>query len=98
MRSTTGGFVSASPGGSRLLHRPLSARFRGVTMNAARLILLALALLAPVTYAGKLDDALLDKGLKLLTDLRMADVKTVGVLPFLVKRGAAPAGRDFAPL
>src|SRR5262245_56795831 len=50
------------------------------------------------TRAGELDDALLDHGLKLLTEVRLADVKAVGVLPFAVQRGAGTASRDFTPL
>jgi hypothetical protein len=67
-------------------------------MTGSRLFLLALIALGPVARAGELDDALLDHGLKLLTEVRMADVKTVGVLPFAVQRSTAPASRDFAPL
>jgi hypothetical protein len=67
-------------------------------MTGSRLFLLALIALVPVTRAGELDDALLDHGLKLLTEVRLADVKTVGVLPFAVQRGTAPASRDFTPL
>jgi hypothetical protein len=66
-------------------------------MSGSRLFLLALVALAPVARAGELDDALLDHGLKLLTEVRLADVKTVGVLPFAVQRGGA-ASRDFTPL
>jgi hypothetical protein len=61
--------------------------------------LLAVALFAPLTArAGSLDKALLDNGLDVLVKLREAGVKTVGVLPFRVKRGARGTAFNVAPL
>ncbi|MGL4551734.1 MAG: hypothetical protein ACRC33_11145 [Gemmataceae bacterium] len=61
------------------------------------LLLAALAAAAPARGAN-LDKALLDNAPDLLVALKKADIKSVGVLPFAVKRGARPAGYDAAPL
>jgi hypothetical protein len=60
-------------------------------------LLAALAAAAPA-WAANLDKALLDHAPDLLVALKKADVKTVGVLPFSVKRGTRPATFDVAPL
>jgi hypothetical protein len=60
-------------------------------------LLVALAAALPAR-AANLDKALLDNAPDLLVALKKAEVKTVGVLPFSVKRGTRPASFDAAPL
>src|SRR5262249_7358401 len=60
-------------------------------------LLVALAAALPAR-AANLDKALLDNAPDLLVALKKADVKTVGVMPFSVKRGTRPAAFDTAPL
>ncbi|MGL4551733.1 MAG: hypothetical protein ACRC33_11140 [Gemmataceae bacterium] len=66
-------------------------------MNAGRLFLIAVTALTPPAPAGTLDDALLGEGPRLVEKLWRRDVRTVGVLPFQLKRGP-DAGYGLAPL